>query len=237
MVNSVLLKAPSSLVFRPWELITLLDLCSLICKWEIALSYSRTFWEATTCFVNCKKDDSTGKFPKQEVTHVIVFQMITSDHHLTAWVHLIILHWSHLDPQLSFNLQSMSTLGHRLYPGTYDFPLHHWSPPALLSISLFLKRFILYWSIGKESSCQCSRRKRHRFDPWVRKIPWRRVKGSCWMKRQPGFLASRGEEFNQGPETRLDHSELCVIVLLKYQGDTERFWHRHQKGAEIVPLC
>ena len=30
-------------------------------------------------------------------------------------------------------------------------------------------------------------------------------------EKTPGFLASRGEEFNLGPETRLDHSELCVI--------------------------
>ena len=30
-------------------------------------------------------------------------------------------------------------------------------------------------------------------------------------KRRLGFLASRGEEFNPGPEMRLDHSELCVI--------------------------
>ena len=27
---------------------------------------------------------------------------------------------------------------------------------------------------GKESTCQCRRHKRLRFDPWVRKIPWRR---------------------------------------------------------------
>ena len=27
---------------------------------------------------------------------------------------------------------------------------------------------------GKESSCQCSRCRRRRFDPWVKKIPWRR---------------------------------------------------------------
>ena len=27
---------------------------------------------------------------------------------------------------------------------------------------------------GKESTCQCKRCKRHRFNPWVRKIPWRR---------------------------------------------------------------
>ena len=32
----------------------------------------------------------------------------------------------------------------------------------------------------------------------------------------PGFLASRGQEFDPGPVTRLDHSEfLCNKVLLK----------------------
>ena len=34
----------------------------------------------------------------------------------------------------------------------------------------------------------------------------------------PGFLAPGGEEFNPGPETRLDRSELlCNTVLLKYK--------------------
>ena len=28
---------------------------------------------------------------------------------------------------------------------------------------------------GKEPTCQYRRHKRHRFDPWVRKIPWRRA--------------------------------------------------------------
>ena len=28
-----------------------------------------------------------------------------------------------------------------------------------------------WWLCGKECACQC---RRHRFDPWVRKIPWRR---------------------------------------------------------------
>ena len=37
-----------------------------------------------------------------------------------------------------------------------------------------------------------------------------------------GSLASGGEEFNSGPETRLDRSELlCNKVLLKYKGDRE----------------
>ena len=38
--------------------------------------------------------------------------------------------------------------------------------------------------------------------------------------KTPGFLAPGGEEFNLGPETRLDCSELlCNKVLLKYKGD------------------
>jgi len=28
---------------------------------------------------------------------------------------------------------------------------------------------------GKEPTCQCRKHKRHGFDPWVRKIPWRRA--------------------------------------------------------------
>jgi len=39
-----------------------------------------------------------------------------------------------------------------------------------------------------------------------------------------GFLASGREQFNPGPETRLDRSELlCNKVLLKYKGDRESF--------------
>ena len=43
-------------------------------------------------------------------------------------------------------------------------------------------------------------------------------------EKTPGFLASGGEEFNPGPETRLDRSELlCNKVLLKYKRDRENF--------------
>ena len=31
-----------------------------------------------------------------------------------------------------------------------------------------------WWFSGKESTCQCRRCRRHGFNPWVRKIPWRR---------------------------------------------------------------
>ena len=34
-------------------------------------------------------------------------------------------------------------------------------------------------SVVKESACQCRRHRRYQFDPWVRKIPWRRIQHSC----------------------------------------------------------
>ena len=44
------------------------------------------------------------------------------------------------------------------------------------------------------------------------------------LQKTSGFLASGGEEFNPGPETRPDCSELlCNKVLLKYKGDRESF--------------
>ena len=53
-----------------------------------------------------------------------------------------------------------------------------------------------------------------------------------------GFWASRGEEFNLGPEMRLHSVKLlCNKVLLKYKRAGESFWHRNQKGAERVPPC
>ena len=43
---------------------------------------------------------------------------------------------------------------------------------------------------GKEPGCQCRRHKRHRFHPWVRKLPWRRAWQSTPVSL-PG--ESRGE--------------------------------------------
>ena len=45
-----------------------------------------------------------------------------------------------------------------------------WSNTGIL-FSLGLPR----WCSGKEYACQCTRWRRRGFDPWVRKIPWRRA--------------------------------------------------------------
>ena len=45
---------------------------------------------------------------------------------------------------------------------------------------------------GKDPACQCRRHKRHEFDPWIRKIPWR------WA-RQPIPVFAPGESHGQSP--------------------------------------
>ena len=40
--------------------------------------------------------------------------------------------------------------------------------------SIYLITGLLRWHQCKESTCQCRRYKTCQFDPWVRKIPWRR---------------------------------------------------------------
>ena len=46
----------------------------------------------------------------------------------------------------------------------------------LQEISKFCKENNLYltWPSGKESACQCRRRRTCEIDPWVEKIPWRK---------------------------------------------------------------
>ena len=54
--------------------------------------------------------------------------------------------------------------------------------------------------------------------------------------KMPGFLAPRGENFNPGPETRLDRSELlCNKVLLKYKGDRETSDIGIRRGQKEYP--
>ena len=60
-----------------------------------------------------------------------------------------------------------------------DMPAFPSSSPSLLEVKyssypLTLRSFP-GGTRGKEPACQCSRHKRHGFDPWVGKIPWRRA--------------------------------------------------------------
>ena len=51
-----------------------------------------------------------------------------------------------------------------------------WAPPG--GPHNYLHQFVpglCRWASGKEPTCQWMRPNRHRFNPWVRKIPWRRL--------------------------------------------------------------
>ena len=82
-------------------------------------------------------------------------------------------------------------------------------------MAIILIMGLLWWLGGKESACQCRRRK---FDPWVRKIPWRRkwqpnpvfLPGKChgW---EPGGLQSMGWQ-KVGPDwTTKQQQWACVL--------------------------
>ena len=59
---------------------------------------------------------------------------------------------------------------------------------------------------SKEPACQCRRLRRHGFDPWVRKIPWRRA-----QQPTPVFLPgeSHGQKIQAGYSPRHNWSDLA----------------------------
>ena len=68
---------------------------------------------------------------------------------------------------------------------------------------------------GKESVCQCRRHKRHGFNPWVGKIPWRRK----WQPAPvflPGKYQGRGSLVSYSPwgHKESDTTERAPTIVL-----------------------
>ena len=121
----------------------------------------------------------------------------------------------HLETSLEFLLEiSISTIRHFFLP-LYFYPPHPLNDGAHPSFTTearvpcgpyehiselhgtpMLAILQDIWSLGnpgasgKDHACQCRRHKRHRFNPWVGKIPWRRA----W---QPTPVFSPGESHGQ----------------------------------------
>ena len=85
---------------------------------------------------------------------------------------------------------------------------------------------------GKEPSCQYRRPKRQRFDPWVRKIPWRRacqstpvyLFGESPWSEEPGRLQSIGSErvrhdWSNLAGKKLNHTYTCCGECLLATSD------------------
>ena len=85
--------------------------------------------------------------------------------------------------------------------------------------------FFLYRSLVSESACQRRRCKRHGFDPWVGKIPWRKKwqpapvflpRKSHGQKSLAGYIQSMGLQSSNTEHVSLSQSiwcsSLCYII-------------------------
>ena len=65
-------------------------------------------------------------------------------------------------------------------------------------------------SAGKGPACQCRRCRRHRFDPWAGKIPWRRK----WQPKQPTPVFFPGKSMDKGAWKATVHGVAKSWILL-----------------------
>ena len=78
------------------------------------------------------------------------------------------------------------------------------------------------WLSGKESACQCRRLRRHRFDHWVGKIPWRRK----WLPSPVFFLRKSHGQTSLAGYSPWDHKE----------PDTTEHVHTHTQWFIILEV-
>ena len=89
-------------------------------------------------------------------------------------------------------------------------------------------------SDGKEPTCQCRRYRRPRFDPWVRKIPWRR-------KWQPPALLLSGESHGQSSlvgyssRGRKESNMTEQWTLSRFQLFSLLFWYLSSNMELVAP--
>ena len=83
-----------------------------------------------------------------------------------------------------------------------------------------------WWPSGKESACQCRRLKRHMFNPWVEKIPWR----GKWQPT-PVFLPEKSNG-QMSLECYTVHGVIRVRhnLATKHQHTTTKLLNRNRKS-------
>ena len=88
-------------------------------------------------------------------------------------------------------------------------------------IYLFLEGYkgLPRWLSVKESACQFRRQRRHRFNPWVKKIPWRR---KCQLTQ--GFLPVKSHrQKSLAGYSSEGHKELDMTEQLNTHAHTEDY--------------
>ena len=104
------------------------------------------------------------------------------------------------------------------------------------------------WLGGKESVCQCRRRRRHRFDPRVRKILWRRkwrptpafLPGKFHAQRSlEGCMQSMGGKESGTVEHVSPHTRVLALVYRQrlFQREPSSFQLLNYTCLYPTPLC
>ena len=109
----------------------------------------------------------------------------------------------------------------QLFLGVHTFPLFHWYLWLMWNISNILYG-LSRWLRVKEPACQCRRHRRHKFDPWVGKIPWNRI----WHKSS--ILAWNTSSHRQ-------RSLVCYSPWSCKESDTTE--HIHKMISSFLPYC
>ena len=91
-----------------------------------------------------------------------------------------------------------------------------WKECAAWQEAWFGNKGLPRWHSDKESACWCSKHRRHRFDPWIRKISWRRK----WQPT-PVFLPGISHE-----QRSLMGTECFWYLLLQRQDAKLQAIHR-----------
>ena len=89
------------------------------------------------------------------------------------------------------------------------------------------------WLSSKEPTCQCRKHRRRGFDPWVRKLPWRRAGQThssilAWRipwTEEPGGLQSIGSQRVGHDWSDLACTHTCVCVYILYGGVMTCIWN------------
>ena len=98
------------------------------------------------------------------------------------------------------------------------------------------------WHSGKESACQCRRHKRWGFDPWGRKIPWRRkwqptpifLPGKFHGQRSMASYSPWGRKEHIYTGTTVDYTNTALYLYGAYDS---KYFHFYVLIRSSLLIC
>ena len=110
----------------------------------------------------------------------------------------------------------------------------HWKN-RWINLGTFIQDNVLpRWCGGKESACQCRRRKRNGFDLWVRKSPWRRQPAPVFLPGKFHGQRSWGRSQRVRPDQATEHrTQTFNAVLLSNMDNTQKYCDEAKSPASM----